>query len=74
MFGNLWLDADEYAKFCHAIRVRFGNKIPANGYIFVGDYFYLFNYNNFDEYIYCTMRINIDGNEDTIKAIIGGVK
>ena len=64
------LPTKEYSALCHAIRTRYGNKIPSDGFIFHGDYFYRYNFDEEIQKICCKLRMRIRGNEDLINVVM----
>ena len=68
------LPTKEYAELCHAIRTRFANKIPSEGFILYNNHFYVYTFDRHMQRIYCTGKVVIDGNERVINGIMEGTK
>ncbi len=66
------LDKKEYAELCSAVRTKYADKIPHDGQILYGKYFYQFRYTKSKERIVCTYRLRIEGNEVEIEYWLGG--
>lgn len=67
---QLTLPEKEYGALCHAINTKFANKIPSDGFILYKDHFYWYNYNGKQHKIICTGKIEIEGNQELIKALM----
>lgn len=68
---SIKLTPKEYAVVCSAIRTKYGDKIPSKGDLLYGDYYYKYKYNKRNEQIFCTYKINIEGNEWYIALLQG---
>jgi len=62
----MWLDTEEYAGLCSAIRTRYGNKIPKEDFILYRNHFYVYTYNRKLHKIIFEWGVEIAGNEDFI--------
>ena len=69
----MWLPPKDYGELCHAIRSRFANKIPKDGFLLYKDHFYTYTFDDEEQKIYCIGRKEISGNEQTIDMVIKGV-
>lgn len=67
----LTLPKQEYAEVCSAIRTKYADKIPKNGYILYKNDFYVYNYNKQNYKIVCLNKIKIEGNEEYIRYLEG---
>ena len=66
----LWLPRKEYGEMCHAIRTLHANKIPKKGFLLYSNDLYGYTYDALEHIIECEWKIEIDGNEDKIGALI----
>ncbi len=64
------LDKKEYAELCSAVRTKYADKVPRDGQILYGKYFYCFHYKKSQERIVCTFRLQIEDNEEEIEYLM----
>ena len=70
--NTVLLEKKEYAELCSAVRTKYADKVPRDGQILYGKYFYCFHYTKSQEQIVCTFRLQIENNEEEIEYLMRG--
>jgi len=63
----MWLETEEYAGLCSAIRTLYANKIPKKGLMLYREHLYVYTQDELHK-IECVEKVIIAGNEDRIDA------